>query len=75
MHHAQIVREKDVSLLEVEIQADSAIIQHLPDQVSVMLASVGDADLVGAVLGHPLVPWLVPSDARLSGRGVVDDER
>ena len=75
MHHTNIIRHKDIPLLEIEIQTHAAIIQHLADQLLILLPAVADSDFVGAELRLPLVPRFVPAEARFLVRGVRHHER
>ena len=65
MHHVDIVRHEDIPLKEVEIQTHAPIIQHLPDQIFVMLSTIANVNFAGAELGHPLVPRFEPTETGL----------
>ena len=75
MHHADIIRDQDIPLLEIEIQTHATIIQHLADQLLVLLPAIADPDFVGAELRLPLVPGFVPAEARFLVRGMRHHER
>lgn len=75
MHHTDIIRHEDIPLLEIKIQTHAPIIQHLADQLLVLLPAIADADFVGAELRLPLVPRFVPADARFAVSGVRHHER
>ena len=66
MHHTRVISDQYISLLEIEIQADAAVIEHLSDQVLIVLLPIADPDLVRAELRLPLIPRLMPAHARFS---------